>query len=280
MADDASSKARLIGVSIVLDGRRAVPELVDVAGLASRLGFGVWWREPPLAGPAADVVTLLGAVRNATGSRRVGLILDLESRGNGVPGAAAALAEGGRLALVGHPRSVAAALASLPARSRFEVIAPHAAGLPAIHPRQPVLIAVSADRDLGSLAAEAVAAGERVLAEVPVSIGRTTAEASARAGSETLFEITGHPAQQGLFGTLEQCQYRAAELAHAGVSELVCHLPGGRGVADVADVLAQLRAVATVGRDVLRPGEPPSPAPPPPVGWGGRRAANVESSEP
>ncbi len=106
-----------------------------------------------------------------------------------------------------------------------------------------------------------------MLTEVTVSVGRTAAEARARADADELFTLTGHPADQGLFGTLEECQVTAAALAQAGATELVCYLPLA---SDLPDVLAQLRSIA-IGAGVLRPGEPPSPAPPPPSGWGGRR---------
>jgi hypothetical protein len=107
-----------------------------------------------------------------------------------------------------------------------------------------------------------------VLAEVTVSVGRTMAEARARADADPLFAVAGHPARQGLFGTLEECQAAAARLAHAGVTELACCLPLAR---DLHDVLAQLRSIA-IGASVLRPGDAPSAAPPPPAGWGGRPA--------
>ncbi len=56
-------------------------------------------------------------------------------------------------------------------------------------------------------------------------------------------------------------------LAHAGVTDLRCVLPGAP---DIHDVIAQATAmtVGTVAK--LRPGAPRSPAPPPPEGWGGR----------
>jgi hypothetical protein len=116
-------------------------------------------------------------------------------------------------------------------------------------------------------AAAATADGRPVLAEVTVSVGRTAAEARARADADELFTRAGHPAEQGLFGTLEECQATAARLAQAGATELVCYLPLA---SDLPDVLAQLRSIA-IGAGVLRLGEPPSAAPPPPAGWGGRR---------
>lgn len=124
-------------------------------------------------------------------------------------------------------------------------------------------------RDLSAevaAAAAATARGRPVLVEVTVSVGRTEAEARARADADDLFRLIGHPARQGLFGTLEECQVAAARLRHAGATELVCYLPLA---ADLPDVLAQVRSIA-IGAAVLRPGDPPSAAPPPPAGWGGR----------
>ncbi len=72
---------------------------------------------------------------------------------------------------------------------------------------------------------------------VPVSIGRTTAEANARAEADPAFRDVGDPRDVGVFGTLEQCQERVIELAHAGVSDLRCVVPNAP---DMPDVLAQL----------------------------------------
>ena len=103
--------------------------------------------------------------------------------------------------------------------------------------------------------------------EVPVSIGRTTAEAQARAESELLFRSVGLPQDVGVFGTLEQCQERVIELAHAGIVDVRCVVPNAP---DVHDVLAQLTAIAIGTVDVLTPGSPKSKAPDPPSTWGGR----------
>jgi alkanesulfonate monooxygenase SsuD/methylene tetrahydromethanopterin reductase-like flavin-dependent oxidoreductase (luciferase family) len=102
--------------------------------------------------------------------------------------------------------------------------------------------------------------------EAPVSIGRTIAEAQARAESDLVLR-TLDPRHEGIFGTLEQCQERIIELAHAGVSDLRCVLPNSP---DVHDVIAQLTAVAIGSPDVLLPGAPKSRAPDPPEAWGGR----------
>jgi alkanesulfonate monooxygenase SsuD/methylene tetrahydromethanopterin reductase-like flavin-dependent oxidoreductase (luciferase family) len=106
-----------------------------------------------------------------------------------------------------------------------------------------------------------------VAALVPVSIGRTSTEAEARADRDPRFARLGHPRDVGIFGTLEDCQDRVIALAHAGISDLRCILPAAP---DVHDVIAQLTAVTIGTTDVLRPGSLRSPAPPPPEGWGGR----------
>jgi len=106
-----------------------------------------------------------------------------------------------------------------------------------------------------------------VAALVPVSIGRTSTEAEARADRDPRFARLGHPRDFGIFGTLEECQDRVIALAHAGISDLRCILPAAP---DVHDVVAQLTAVTIGTTDVLVPGTLRSPAPPPPEGWGGR----------
>lgn len=105
--------------------------------------------------------------------------------------------------------------------------------------------------------------------EVPVSIGRTTAEAQARVEAEPLFRRIGSPSEVGLFGTLEQCQERVIGLAHAGVTELRCILPNSP---DVHDVIAQLTAMTVGSVDRFAPDAPRSRAPDPPETWGGRAA--------
>jgi hypothetical protein len=106
-----------------------------------------------------------------------------------------------------------------------------------------------------------------VAALLPVSIGRTSTEAEARADRDPRFAEVGHPRDVGIFGTLEECQDRVIALAHAGISDLRCILPAAP---DVHDVIAQLTAVTIGTTDVLVPGSLRSPAPPPPEGWGGR----------
>lgn len=106
-----------------------------------------------------------------------------------------------------------------------------------------------------------------VAARLPVSVGRTVAEAQARWDAEPEFAALGPPATSGVFGTLEQCHERVIELAHAGVTELRCLLPNA---IDVHDVIAQLTAMTIGSADKLVPGAPRTRIPEPPAGWGGR----------
>ena len=109
--------------------------------------------------------------------------------------------------------------------------------------------------------------------DAPISIGRTSAEAQARADAEPLFSTTGHPEQVGIFGTLERCQDRVIRVAHDGVTELRCRLPN---TPDVHDVIAQLTAMVMGSVEVLTPDAARSPDPEPPQGWGGRSPDRLE----
>jgi alkanesulfonate monooxygenase SsuD/methylene tetrahydromethanopterin reductase-like flavin-dependent oxidoreductase (luciferase family) len=104
-----------------------------------------------------------------------------------------------------------------------------------------------------------------VAVTLPVSIGRTTAEAQARADSEPYFDVIGHPARGGLFGRLEECQDRVIALAHAGITDLRCVVPNSP---DVHDVIAQLTSMVVGTTRALRPDAPRSPAPGRPKEWG------------
>ena len=106
-----------------------------------------------------------------------------------------------------------------------------------------------------------------VAARLPVSVGRTSAEAQARWQAEPAFAALGDSEQAGLFGTLEQCHDRVVALAHAGVSDLRCLLPNA---IDIHDVIAQLTAMTIGSADKLVPGAPRTRVPEPPAGWGGR----------
>jgi hypothetical protein len=228
----------------------------------------VWWRLPTGTGPAAtDLADLLGGLSAETAPACAGLIADADPAGPAVLETLLAAVPAGQVRVRLAVRSGGAApTAWLQPLTRLRESADLAVAWPASGTA--IFVPISADRDLSAAVTAASSAGEPVLVEVAVSVGRTSAEASARAAGEELFTAIGHPREQGLFGTLEECQSAAAMLAHAGATELVCYLPQSH---DLADVLAQLRAVS-IGAGLLRPGEPGSSPPPPPAGWGGRRS--------
>jgi hypothetical protein len=272
-----SDGAGRLALSVVVDGRANAADAAQVARLIGRLQLaGVWWRQPPVTGsPASNVAGLLDLLWTSAAPASAGLIVaaghvspDLIGR---LQGPVEASEPAVRLAVC-DPASLPVEFMRTLADHR------HAMRVALARPSGPdalpgaataIFVPIAADRDLGAsvAAAAAVAAGRPVLVEVAVSVGRTSAEASARTIGDELFTVVGHPAEQGLFGTLEECQADAASLAQMGATELLCHLPRSP---DLPDVLAQLRAIS-IGAGLLRPGEPASSPPPPPVGWGGRR---------
>ena len=192
-----------------------------------------------------------------------------------------------RQMLSGHPVAVGGSEAAAPAE--LGVASPQPGGpvlsVEAISPLQmdvavavadDVLIPAAAVKDVTEATRQVQRACERgeraaetlgIALEVPVSIGRTVAEAEAREESEPMFEILGPPSEVGVFGTLEQCQERVIQMAHAGVTDLRCVLPNSP---DIHDVIAQLTAMVIGTADVLSPGTPKSKSPDPPPTWGGR----------
>jgi hypothetical protein len=291
LSPDTAHEARGVRLSVVIDGRLDAARARQVATLTERLGLaGVWLRHPwwPLSGTGTAETDRAGLLPALASSSQAppGLIVDADAAAPGEADDAwldrLVQAAGPRIAIAGSP----------PAITRWQGLIgrrPELAGTQLALPAREgaaqaaaVFVPCAPARDLaGEVSGAAAAAGGRpVLAEVTVSVGRTAAEARARADADELFTLAGHPARQGLFGTLEECQATTARLAHAGASELVCYLPLA---SDLPDVLAQLRSIA-IGAGVLRPGEPPSAAPPPPAGWGGRRnvqndAALVQDSQ-
>jgi hypothetical protein len=281
--------ARPVTLSVVIDARLDDQRRYQVASFTDRLGLaGIWLRCPPRpqSGTPVNETYIAGLLSSLASGVSVayGLILDADAADPGESNAAwldylppapvsqaAGLPRSPRIALAGSPPAITRWLDLIAQRPSLVIpqlaLPPGASGWSSTA----VFVALAPGRDLaGEVAAAAAAAGGRpVLAEVTVSVGRTAAEARARADADELFTLAGHPAEQGLFGTLEECQAAAARLAQAGAAELVCHLPLA---SDLPDVLAQLRSIA-IGAGVLRPGEPPSDAPPPPAGWGGRRNA-------
>jgi hypothetical protein len=95
---------------------------------------------------------------------------------------------------------------------------------------------------------------------LPVSIGRTAAEAAARVHNGDVGGL-GHPKERGIFGTLADGQAAVAQLAADGVVDLRCAVPE---VLDLPDVIAQLSAIAVGSRETHFPGAPRTPDPPPP----------------
>ncbi len=88
---------------------------------------------------------------------------------------------------------------------------------------------------------------------VPISIGRTMNEAMARADREVRFTGDRHPRDVGIFGTFEQAQEQVLALTRAGADDLVLDVPLER---DVADVLAQIRALVVGATPALMDDRP------------------------
>jgi alkanesulfonate monooxygenase SsuD/methylene tetrahydromethanopterin reductase-like flavin-dependent oxidoreductase (luciferase family) len=233
----------------------------------------------PALRPPGTVAAMVGTLDAALGGR---LELALSAGGSGLEDYARILRE----LLTGQRLPVDDANA---AEAEIGMVSPQVGGPPlsieAITPGQmeaaarlgdDVLIQTTAAKDIRAAAEQVRTACDRVgrdpgtlgiALEVPVSIGRTSSEAEARARGDSLFREFGWPQEVGIFGTLEQCQERVIELAHAGVSDLRCIVPNNP---DVHDVIAQLTAITVGTVDVLTPNTPKSRAPDPPTGWGGR----------
>jgi alkanesulfonate monooxygenase SsuD/methylene tetrahydromethanopterin reductase-like flavin-dependent oxidoreductase (luciferase family) len=281
---------RLARISVVLDTRAPLARFGQLARMCDDAGIdAVWVREPSdssgrdeldpwtalalagreaqrarlgavlrMARPAADVSTMIRSLDAAARDRLELTLSDMPAR---------------RL------RTYAPRLRTLlgPATTlAIEARSPEALGI-AARVADDVLLPATRSVDLPALVDALRVACERegrdpsslgLAMELPVSIGRTTAEAQFRAETEPLFAVVGQPRDAGIFGTLEQCQVRVQELAHAGVVDLRCIVPNST---DVHDVIAQLTAIAVGTVDVFVPGAPRSKAPDPPPSWGGRR---------
>ena len=270
---------RLTRLGIVLDA--ATPdETGRLARLCDRAGIDAVWiaDRSGLAGLAGDRAsssawTVAAAVGGHLGRARLGVIVDGPRPDPAIEGPASAL-----------PAEVTVTAARLdkressgPATRRLGVILDDMAALAAVlDVADDIVLPGWVFTDLETAADEVRAtAAERgrdpstlgVAALLPVSIGRTRAEAEARAEADPAFERFGHAGDVGIFGTLEECQDRVIALAHAGVTDLRCLLPVS---VDSHDVIAQLTAITVGTTDVLVPGSLRSPAPAPPEGWGGR----------
>jgi hypothetical protein len=290
---------RLVRLGVVLDARSPVGRLAEVARMCDRAGIGAIWMDdsaPPGPSPATDPRPSgdlgMGPPDPLAGLRELAPVVGRASLGAMLGGRRPVPALDGlprerlELTLLGDARAEVDRLRAgvggdLPRpRLAVEVGDPERldrerlAWLAGV--ADDVLVAAA---DVGRVAEQARALREAftlagrdpgslgVAVRLPVSIGRTVAEAAARWNAEPAFANLGPPTQAGVFGTLEQCHERVIALAHAGVTDLRCVLPDAP---DVHDVIAQATAmtVGTVAK--LSPGAPRSEPPPPPEGWGGR----------
>ena len=279
---------RLTRLGIVLDGSPPPARLAALARMCERAGIGAVWIADSPDGDL-DALMVVGQVGADFEGAHLGLMVDPARRSpSQLAVGLAQLAQSTRASievsvLNGQPSTAdyAAALsvelAVAPPRPRISAVAETADAVGRLLATvDDVVLTAWHHLDLETAADEARAAAVDagrdptslgVAALLPVSIGRTGAEASARADLDPRFAERGHPADIGIFGTLEECQDRVIALAHAGISDLRCMLPD---VPDVHDVIAQLTAITVGTTEVLRPGALRSPAPPPPEGWGGR----------
>jgi len=254
-----AGEVRRAQVGALLDAAEWAPE--RLARMAATLGARTGGRlELTLR---ADGARLL-AFREALAATTVPAVLAPSRGGDGpaiVPAAGPAF---GSVALPAVPPTLAVEVAAEELAPEV-LVAVDDVLLPIGPPAATVAAAVAVRR-----AAAAAGRGRETLgvaARLPVSVGRTVAEAQARWDAEPDFAALGPPAETGLFGTLEQCHDRVIELAQAGVTELRCLLPNA---IDVHDVIAQLTAMTIGSADKLVPGAPRTRVPEPPTGWGGR----------
>ncbi len=288
---------RLVRLSLVLNPVGSRERLVEVARMGDRAGIGAVWvtdfhpldRRPaandpflalsmvapvvryaqvglmvtPAPGSADDVARMTGTLQEElTGRLEVGLRL----------GRLGPIALEGYIAALRHRWSELERPA--PPVSLQTELGPSLA--PVIRAADDAVLVAGTLEEVEGLAQEARAACAAsgrdpatlgLAAELPVSIGRTTAEAWARWESDEALAGLGSPAQVAIFGTLEQGHEQVIRLAHAGITDLRCVLPEA---VDIHDVIAQLTALSIGTVDVLAPGAPRSRAPEPPKGWGGR----------
>jgi alkanesulfonate monooxygenase SsuD/methylene tetrahydromethanopterin reductase-like flavin-dependent oxidoreductase (luciferase family) len=248
---------RLVRLGILLEPTTPLDAVCRLATLADRAGLdGLWLRGQPTAlgqempAPSAVLETLAAAAERTSAITLGAYLID-------VPGPAEVPA-----GLVGRLEvSTGRYGIHRLARSDVRVVL--------------VLTALSLGRlppgvDTVVVPATSLAALARppfaVAVELAASVGRTTAEAVARAERDPRLRGARDPRRGGLFGTLEECQARVGELADAGVTEVRCWIPD---TPDVADVIAQLSGVP-VG--TLTPTQEGHRARPPaaPPDWGGR----------
>jgi alkanesulfonate monooxygenase SsuD/methylene tetrahydromethanopterin reductase-like flavin-dependent oxidoreductase (luciferase family) len=286
---------RLVRLGVVLDTRNDPGRLAQIASMCDRAGIDVLWvRDALLAAggtPQSDAWESLMVAAAECRHARLGAVLMTSER---TPEAVAAMARtlngtiDGRLELAISSRAESLEgyvcqlreLLRTPGTDRVPIIS-----VEATTPREAQVAAALADNVLipaGAMTDAALAVAEvrkacaavgrepatlGITVELPVSIGRTSAEALARAEAEPLFRQLGQRVPAGIIGRLEECQDRVIDLAHAGVTDLQCILPN---VPDIQDVIAQLTAMVVGNRQALTPGSPRSKSPDPPQAWGGR----------
>jgi alkanesulfonate monooxygenase SsuD/methylene tetrahydromethanopterin reductase-like flavin-dependent oxidoreductase (luciferase family) len=274
---------RLVRLGVVFDGRTPHSAVMPLSRMCERAGIDVVWVADSLDGTAllgeidawAVAAGLLDALRTATVGAMVAEAGPFVALADVAPRLELCLLDGGADGAVA--RSFRDAVSHSARAPRLSVVARSSRELgPLLEIADDLVLSAWDHPDLETAADEtraaAVDAGRDaaslgVAALVPVSVGRTDAEASARAQMDPEFARFGHPADIGIFGTLEECQDRVIALAHAGITDLRCVLPA---TPDVHDVIAQLTAMTIGSVDVLVPGSLRSPSPPPPEGWGGR----------
>jgi alkanesulfonate monooxygenase SsuD/methylene tetrahydromethanopterin reductase-like flavin-dependent oxidoreductase (luciferase family) len=274
---------RLLRLGVVLDAGSPGGRLAEVARMCDRAGIGAIWLDdsaPSRASPSPDLLAGLRELAPQVARARLGAIL----AGAPVPSLDGLPADRLELTLAGDATAEAERLRDGAGRPRPTLAV--AVGDPERLDRgrlawlagvaDDVLVA-AADVDRVASHARTVraalalagreAASLGVAVRLPLSIGRTVAEAAARWDAEPAFADLGPPTRAGVFGTLEHCHERVIALAHAGVTDLRCVLPRAP---DVHDVIAQATAMTVGTVAQLAPGAPRSEPPPPPEGWGGR----------
>ncbi len=276
---------RLVRLSVVLDYRDPPERLLQLARMCDRAGIGAVWIE---AADPLEAGGVLEALAAATERIRLGLRAALPSGSEGSEGSGEALTALATSLVAACGDRAELSLRSRPAPSPRSASQTNLTLSVEAEPADPtafapwlaladdlLLLAGTVEQvaaDAAALRRACTAVGREpatlgIAARLPVSIGRTIAEAWARWEAEPAFTPLGDPAETAIFGTLEQCHDRVLVLAHAGVTDLRCKLPN---TADVHDVIAQITAMTIGTTDKLTPGAPRSPAPPPPSGWGGR----------
>lgn len=270
---------RLARLGVVLDADDRAPAM---ARLCDRAGIDVVWLADRIAiaggRSTTRVIPLAEEVAGVLERAALGVFLVDDEADEAVfdtPGLAGLLGED-RLGMAG-PLGRSDPTRSGRGRPRRSIMVHDLAGVPAaLAVADDIVLPAWRFADLETAAdeirAEASEAGRDpsslgVAALVPVSIGRTQAEAVARVSADPFFKTIGDPADIGIFGTLEECQDRVIALAHVGFSDLQCIVPA---TLDVHDVIAQLTSITVGTTEVLIPGSLRSPSPPPPDGWGGR----------